>query len=110
MADLDRNLRHAIERGVTIAMGTDGLRGDHLPKELSLMVQHGLSPLGALRAATINAAELLDLEDDLGTIEAGKIADLAIVNGDPLTEPELWTDPARVVAVVQGGKVVSDRR
>ena len=110
MTDLDRNLRHAIERGVTIAMGTDGLRGDHLPKELSLMVQHGLSPLGALKAATINAAELLDLEDDLGTIEAGKIADLAILNGDPLTEPELWTDPARVVAVVQGGKVVSDRR
>jgi imidazolonepropionase-like amidohydrolase len=110
MADLEGNLRHAIERGVRIAMGTDGGRGDHLPKELSLMVRHGLSPLGALRAATIDAARLLDLADDLGTIEEGRIADLAIVNGDPLAEPDLWSDPARVVAVVQAGKVVADRR
>ena len=110
MVDLERNLRHAIERGVRIAMGTDGVRDDHLPKELSLMVRHGLSPLGALRAATIEAARLLDLSDDVGTIEVGKVADLAIVNGDPLAEPDLWTDPARVIAVVQSGKVVADRR
>jgi imidazolonepropionase-like amidohydrolase len=110
MVDLERNLRHAIERGVRIVMGTDGLRGDHLPRELSLMARHGLSPLGVLRAATVDAARLLDLADDLGTIEVGKIADLAVVNGDPLGEPELWSDPARVVAVVQAGKVVADRR
>ena len=110
MADLERNLRHAIERGVRLAMGTDGLRGDHLPKELSLMARHGLSPFAALRAATIDAARLLDLADDIGTIEAGKIADLAVVDGDPLADAELWADPARVVAVVQAGKVVADRR
>ena len=110
MKDLDRNLRHAIERGVRIAMGTDGLRGDHLPRELSLMVRHGLSPIGALRAATMEAARLLDLDADLGTIEGGKIADLALVSGDPLSEPDLWTDPARIVAVVQAGNVVADRR
>jgi imidazolonepropionase-like amidohydrolase len=110
MVDLDRNFRHAVERGIRVAMGTDGVRDDHLPRELKHMVDHGLSPLGALRAATIEAARLLDLEDDLGTIESGKIADLVLVNGDPLTEPELWSDPARVVAVVQAGKVVADRR
>ena len=110
MLDLERNLRHAIERGVRIVMGTDGFRGDHLPKELSLMARHGLSPLGALRAATIDAARLLDLSDDLGTIETGRIADLAVVSGDPATDAELWSDPARVVAVVQAGKVVADRR
>ena len=110
MADLERNLRHAIERGVRIAMGTDGARDEHLPAELALMVRHGLSPLGALRAATIEAARLLDLEADLGTMEPGKIADLVLIQGDPLAEPELWADPARVVAVVQGGKVVADRR
>jgi imidazolonepropionase-like amidohydrolase len=110
MLDLERNLRHAIERGVRIVMGTDGFRGDHLPKELSLMARHGLSPLGALRAATIDAARLLDLSDDLGTIETGRIADLVVVSGDPATEAELWSDPARVVAVVQAGKVVADRR
>ncbi|HEX8025003.1 MAG TPA: amidohydrolase family protein, partial [Candidatus Limnocylindrales bacterium] len=110
MADLERNLRHAIERGVRIAMGTDGSRGEHLPAELPLMVRHGLSPLAALGAATIEAARLLDLDRDLGTIEVGKLADLAIVDGDPLADPGLWTDPGRVVAVVQAGKVVADRR
>ena len=110
MPDLDRNFRHAVERGLRVAMGTDGVRDDHLPRELSHMVDHGLSPLGALRAATIEAARLLDLSDDVGTIEPGKIADLAFILGDPLTEPALWSDPARIVAVVQAGKVVADRR
>lgn len=110
MQDLERNFRHAIERGITVAMGTDGGRGDHLPRELRHMVDHGMTPLAALRAATIEAARLLDLEEDLGTIEPGKIADLAIVDGDPLAEPALWADPARVVTVVQAGKVVADRR
>jgi imidazolonepropionase-like amidohydrolase len=110
MVDLDRNFRRAVERGVRVAMGTDGVRGEHLPRELSLMVEHGMTPLAALRAATIEAARLLDLGHDLGTIEVGKIADLAIVRGDPLDDPALWGDPARVVAVVQAGKVVADRR
>jgi imidazolonepropionase-like amidohydrolase len=110
MPDLDRNFRHAVERGIRVAMGTDGVRDDHLPRELKHMVDHGLSPLGALRAATIEAARLLDLDGDLGTLEPGKIADLAVVTGDPLSEPALWGDPARIVAVVQSGKVVADRR
>jgi imidazolonepropionase-like amidohydrolase len=110
MPDLDRNFRHAVERGIRVAMGTDGVKDDHLPRELKHMVDHGLSPLGALRAATIEAARLLDLADDLGTIEAGKVADLVLLNGDPLAEPELWADPGRIVAVVQSGKVVADRR
>ena len=110
MVDLDRNFRHAVGRGLRVAMGTDGVRDEHLPAELSLMVEHGLSPLKALAAATIEAARLLDLDADLGTIEVGKIGDLVVVNGDPLAEPQLWSDPARVIAVIQAGKVVSDRR
>jgi imidazolonepropionase-like amidohydrolase len=110
MVDLDRNFRHAVERGIRVAMGTDGVRGEHLPRELSHLVEHGMTPLGALRAATLEAARLLDLDADLGTIEIGHLADLALVAGDPLTEPQLWSDPARVVAVVQAGKVVADRR
>jgi imidazolonepropionase-like amidohydrolase len=74
------------------------------------MVQHGLSPRLALGAATIEAARLLGLGEDLGTIEPGRIADLALVHGDPFSDPELWSDPARVVAVIQGGRVVADRR
>lgn len=110
MADLDRNFRHAVERGIRVVMGTDGLRGDHLPRELQHMVDHGLSPLAALRAATIEAARLLDLSSELGTIEPGKVADLVLVAGDPLTEPALWGEPGRILAVVQSGKVVADRR
>jgi imidazolonepropionase-like amidohydrolase len=110
MADLDRNFRHAVQRGLRVAMGTDGVRGEFLPQELSLMVKHGLSPLAALGAATIEAARLLDLGEALGTIEPGKIADLILVDGDPLAEPELWSDPKRVVGVLQAGKLVADRR
>jgi imidazolonepropionase-like amidohydrolase len=109
MPALERNFRHAIERGVRVAMGTDGVAGEHLPRELSHMVDHGMAPLAALRSATMEAAALLDLADDVGTLEPGKVADLIVVNGDPLTEPALWGDPARVVAVVQGGKIVADR-
>jgi imidazolonepropionase-like amidohydrolase len=110
MADLDRNFRHAAERGIRVAMGTDGVRDEHLPHELALMVRHGLSPRRALGAATIDAARLLGLGDDLGTLEPGRIADLILVTGDPFSDPELWSDPARVVSVVQGGRVVADRR
>jgi len=110
MADLDRNFRHAVERGIRVVMGTDGVRDEHLPVELAWMVDHGMTPLAALGAATIEAARLLDLSDQVGTLEPGKIADLLLVAGDPLAEPQLWRDPARVVAVVQAGKVVADRR
>ena len=110
MPALERTFRHAVERGLRIAMGTDGVRGEHLPIELSHMVRNGLSPLASLRAATIEAARLLDLADDVGTIEAGKIADLVLVSGDPLTEPTLWEDAARLLAVIQGGRIVIDRR
>jgi imidazolonepropionase-like amidohydrolase len=91
-------------------MGTDGVNGSHLPTELSLMVDHGLSPLAALRAATIEGARLLGLEAEVGTLEVGKLADLVLLDFDPLTEPTAWRDPARVAMVMQAGHVVVDRR
>ena len=100
----------AVRRGVRVVMGTDGTAGSHLPAELSLMVEAGLDPFAALRAATAEAARLLDVADDVGTLEAGKVADLTLVAGDPLAEPALWRDPARIAMVVQAGKVVADRR
>ena len=102
--------RHALERGVRIAMGTDGGGGTHLPAELSLMVENGLSPLSALRAATIEASHLLGLDGEIGTLEPGKAADVLLIDGDPLDEPALWRDPARIQLVVQGGRIVADRR
>ncbi len=107
---IEPRFRHAVDRGVRIAMGTDGGVGSHLPTELSLMVEHGMSPLASLRAATIDAARLLGLDGEIGTLETGKTADVLLVDGDPIAEPALWRDPSRIVAVIQGGRVVADRR
>lgn len=84
-----KNLKKLYDAGVLIAMGTDSgampLRAqgfsEHL--ELELMVQAGLTPLQAIGVATKNAAEVLKIDKQFGTIEKGKIADLLIINADP---------------------------
>ena len=80
------SVRRAIEAGVRIAMGTDsgvGPHGNNLD-ELRLMVECGMTPTAALQAATASAAQLCGLDDRLGTIEVGKLADLTLVAGDAL--------------------------
>jgi imidazolonepropionase-like amidohydrolase len=74
----------AVAAGVKIAMGTDsgvGPHGNNL-EELRLMVECGMTPLAALHAATGSAAQLCGVDDRLGTIEAGKHADIALFSGD----------------------------
>jgi imidazolonepropionase-like amidohydrolase len=105
-----RNFRHAVEKGVRVVMGTDSFQGMYPPAELAYMSQNGLGPFRALQAATSEAARLLGLADQIGTLEAGKQADLIAISGDPLADPEVWRDPARIVFVMQGGRVVADRR
>jgi imidazolonepropionase-like amidohydrolase len=78
----------AYKAGVKIAFGTDSgvsAHGDNA-EEFGLMVAGGMPPMEAIQAATIVAAELLGIEDTLGSIETGKIADLAAVPGDPLSD------------------------
>ncbi len=104
------NFRHAVDRGVRVVMGTDSFNGMYPPAELAYMSEYGLGPFRAIQAATGEAAKLLGLSDEVGTLEPGKLADLIAVSGDPLAEPELWRDPARIVFVMQGGRVVADRR
>ena len=93
--------------GVKIIAGTDGpgigslLPGFGLHRELELLVASGLSPLQALRAATLTAAEALGKEDRLGTIEPGKFADMVVLNADPLQEIQ---NLRKIYLVVQGGK------
>jgi len=74
--------------GVKIAFGTDCGVGPHgeNAREFSLMVEGGMTPMQAIRAATLSAAELLGVEDRLGTIEPGKLADIVAVEGDPLAD------------------------
>ncbi|HUF06667.1 MAG TPA: amidohydrolase family protein [Candidatus Binatia bacterium] len=92
----------AVEAGVKVAMGTDSgvtTHGENL-RELELMVEGGMSPIDALVATTRSAAELMGLEDELGTLEAGKRADLVVVEGDPL---EVGTLAERIASVYQDG-------
>ena len=78
----------AYQSGVTIAFGTDSgvsAHGDNA-QEFALMVAGGMPPMDAIRSATMTAAELLGIEDRLGSIEPGKLADLVAVLGDPLAD------------------------
>jgi imidazolonepropionase-like amidohydrolase len=104
------NFRHAVERGVRVVMGTDSFSGMYPPAELAYMSEFGLGPFRAIQAATCDAARLLGLADLIGTLEPGKQADFIAISGDPLAEPELWRDPNRIALVVQGGRIVADRR
>jgi imidazolonepropionase-like amidohydrolase len=78
----------AHKAGVKIVFGTDCGVAPHgsNAREFGLMVAGGMTPMQAIRAATSTAAEFLGLQDELGTVEAGKLADLVAVDGDPLAD------------------------
>jgi imidazolonepropionase-like amidohydrolase len=78
----------AYEAGVRIAFGTDCGVSPHgqNAQEFALMVAGGMPPMEAIQSATLRGAELLGIEDELGTVEPGKIADLVAVEGDPLQD------------------------
>ena len=99
------SMRAARQAGVKIALGSDMSLATGL--EIQRMVHHGLTPGQALVAATKTAAEALDLDEHIGTVTQGKLADLAIIDGDPLTEPHLLADPARIWLVLQQGVPVA---
>jgi imidazolonepropionase-like amidohydrolase len=82
------SLRKAVPKGVKIAFGTDAGVSKHgrNADEFELMVKYGMTPAAALQAATVNAAELLGLQAEVGTLETGKRADLIAVDGDPLVD------------------------
>ena len=97
------SVRRAIRSGVKIAFGTDSAVYPHgeNPREFISLVDRGMSPLEALRTATLYAADLLGLEDR-GVIEAGRLADLVAVPGDPTQRIEVMED---VRFVMKGGEV-----
>jgi imidazolonepropionase-like amidohydrolase len=98
------------EAGVPILAGTDTTNpfcfpGFSLHDELALLVQEGkLTPLEALQCATLNPAKFLDMEKDLGTVEKGKIADLVLLQANPLDDIHNTT---KIVAVFIGGRLLA---
>jgi imidazolonepropionase-like amidohydrolase len=102
------NFRKAFKGGVKMAFGTDAgvyPHGDNA-RQFRYMVQYGMSPMQAIQAATINAADLLGWKDRIGSLQPGKYADLIAVSGDPLKDPAELT---RVNFVMKGGAVVKGR-
>ncbi|MGO2860550.1 MAG: amidohydrolase family protein [Brevibacterium sp.] len=100
----------AMQAGVRVALGTDAgvcPHGVNLREEMHA-VELGLSPMDAIVAGTRNAAELLRLGDHIGTVEEGKLADLVIVDFDPLTDIARMAEPDNVKVVIQGGAPVKD--
>lgn len=99
------NLRLAIKKGVKIGVGTDyvGFPPEFSAREFAELVKLGMTPMQAIQAGTRVNAELLMKEKEIGTIEAGKQADLIAVKGDPLKD---LSELQRVKFVMIGGKVV----
>jgi imidazolonepropionase-like amidohydrolase len=96
--------RRAYNAGVKIAFGTDqgvAPHGDNA-REFIYMVEAGMPAMKAIQSATLEAARLVDLDKDLGTVETGKLADLVAVPGDPLADIGVMT---KVSFVMKGGKV-----
>jgi len=102
--DMAGNFAKAHEAGVNVAYGTDSGISPHgtNAQEAVLMVEAGMTAMEVLVAATINAADLIDMSDSIGTIEAGKFADLIAVDGSPLDNIEELLD---VDFVMKGGKI-----
>ncbi len=102
-----QSLRRAVPAGVRIAFGTDAGVSKHgrNADEFALMVQHGMTPMTAIVAATVNAADLLGLSSEIGTLEPGKRADIIAVDGDPLTDVSVLTS---MDFVMRDGRVYRD--
>lgn len=100
-------LEKAVPAGVKVAFGTDAGVSKHgrNADEFELLVKHGLTPMGAIKAATVNAADLLGLAKEIGSLEPGKRADIIAVAGDPLAEVTVLKS---VAFVMKDGAVVRD--
>lgn len=106
-AELREVVRQMNRSGVTLVAGSD-IAGPRVPgfslhDELALLVEAGLTPMQALQAATLTPARVLGKEKELGSIETGKVADLILLDHDPLADIR---NTQRIRAVVQNGKLL----
>lgn len=111
-----KSIKQAYQKGVKIALGTDFCGPDLIPHgenaiELELLVNKiGMAPMEAIIAATKVGSEALGLEEDIGTLEKGKKADLLIVNGNPLENIKILQNKNNLLIVMKDGQILVDRR
>jgi imidazolonepropionase-like amidohydrolase len=105
-----RTVQAALQVGVPIAMGTDAGMFGHGDNayELECMVDAGMSPSQAIVASTKTAAECSELHG-VGTLEVGKLADLLVVDGDPLQDVRLFRDRSKLLMIMKDGMVYKDQ-
>jgi imidazolonepropionase-like amidohydrolase len=110
LQETQQEIQQAVSLNLKIASGFDASGAESQGKnaaELAAMVKRGMSPADAIRAATVNAAELLGWPDRVGAVEVGKYADLIAVTGDPLTDIKILQ---QVQFVMKGGVVIENHR
>lgn len=106
------NFKRAVDAGLKIAVGTDALGEDTHginARELELMASYGFSPMEAIVAATKTASEVCCLDSKVGTLESGKLADLLVLDGDPLADISILQDKLRLSLIMKDGSVYVDR-
>ncbi len=93
---------------MNIVFGSDVGAFEHgtSAREFKIMVDYGMKPMDAIKSATIRAAELMRRENEIGTIEKGKYADIVAVSGDPLADIQILED---VAFVMKGGQIIKNR-
>jgi imidazolonepropionase-like amidohydrolase len=107
-----QSFRRAAAVGVRIATGTDAVREEmhgQNARELELMVRYGYTPMEAIVAATKTASEACRVDGIVGTLETGKVADLLVVDGDPLSDVSMLQDEDRLLLVMKEGRIYVDR-
>jgi imidazolonepropionase-like amidohydrolase len=102
-----QNLRRIWDAGITVVMGTDAgnigtLHGPSVFREMEIMIQAGLTPLQILRSATSNGAKTMGMERAIGTLAPGKLADLVILDADPLADV---ANLSRIHRVIKDGRM-----
>ena len=109
IASVNAVVRKAVAQGIVVGLGTDAGVYPHGKNadEFALLVNDGLTPAAALRAGTVVDAELLGLSKEIGTLEAGKLADIVAVPGDPLSDIR---QTERVFFVMRAGQVYRNDR
>ena len=103
------SFRRALDAGVPIAMGTDLGPYEHFQNgiEFGFMVEGGMTPMQAILAGTKMAANCIGMGSDIGTLAPGMMADLLILDGNPLDDIQVLAEPGHLRMVMQGGAVVS---